>query len=200
MTIQSKFYPVNQLDQRKTNRFIVLSHVSNFVLKTHAFPPDLRNKTNYHCLPDLREYYREKVEMRQMPFHYHVCRLKGEWEAFGTAPEHYRSPIIDKAAENYYIEDKFKDAIIICVQDNFALNTPDERMHQLISSTLIAPMLKQFRVNFRDSVFWWDEIFNWDKYQYDRKNNPLDWSYPWEVNRMLYFDRVIFNLESIKYF
>ena len=117
-----------------------------------------------------------------------------------TAPMHYRSPIISKAAENYYIEDKFKDAIIIAVQDNYALNTPDERCFQLLSSTVIAPLLKLFRVNFRDSVFWWDEIFNWEKYTQDQADRPLDWSYPWEVNKMLYFDRVIFNLESIKYF
>ena len=49
-------------------------------------------------------------------------------------------------------------------------------------------------------MFWWDEIFNWEKYEADQRDAPLDWSYPWEVNKMLYFDRVIFNLESIKYF
>ena len=196
----SKYYPLRETETRRQNKYIVLAHISDFVLKTHAFPPDLRNRTRYHCLPELREYYREKVEMRQMPFHYHVSMIKNDWEAIVTAPFHYRSPIIDKAAENYYIEDKFKDAVIICVQDNFALNTADERCFQSISSNVIAPLLKTFRTNFRDSVFWWDEIFNWSKYEADQALAPLDWSYPWEVNKMLYFDRVIFNLESIKYF
>lgn len=198
--ILSKYYPVPVADQKRQNRFIILSHISNFALKTHAFPPDLRNRTRYHCLPELREYYREKVEMKQMPFHYHVELLKNDWECIATAPLHYRSPVIAKAAENYYIEDKFKDAIIICVQDNFALNTADERCWQSISSTVIAPLLKLLRINFRDSVFWWDEVFNWEKYEADQRDAPLDWSYPWEVKKMLYFDRVIFNLESIKYF
>jgi len=64
---------------------------------------------------------------------------------------------------------------------------------------LIAPLLKEFKVNFRDSVFWWDEIFDWDRYEQDKINNPLNMVYPFEVNRIKFFDRVIFNLQCIRY-
>lgn len=198
--IQTKHFPVNTGDMRRNNKFIVISHISNFVLRTHPFPPDLRHKTTYNSLPELREYYRELVEMKQIPFHYHVAKLKRDWEIVTSAPSHYRSPILDEAAENYYVEDKYKDAIIVCLQDDYSLNTPDERTFEVISSQIIAPFLHQNRLDFRQSVFFFDEIFNWEKYEEDKARNPLGMQYRWETNKMKYFDRVIFNLDSLKYF
>lgn len=194
-----KYNPLATPEMRRHDKYIVLAHISDFPLKTHFIEPDLRNKTTYFALNDVRNYFRNRMELKHMPFHYYTSYIKGNWELFTTAPRNYRSPIIDKAAENFYIDDKFKDAVIICVQDNYALNTPDERMFQMLASNLIAPLTSEFRVNFRDSVFWWDEIFNWEKYEADQKRDILDWSYPYEVNKMLYFDRVMFNLNTIRY-
>lgn len=198
--IQTKLYPVNTVDTRRNNKFIVISHTSNFVLKTHPFPPDLRHRTTYNSLPELREYYRELVEMRQMPFHYHVSKLKREWECLTAAPNHFRSPILDEAAENYYVEDKYKDAILVCIQDDYSLNTPDDRTFEVIASNIIAPFLQYNRLDFRQSVFFFDEIFSWEKYEEDKLRNPLGMQYRWETNKMKYFDRVIFNLDSLRYF
>ena len=197
--IRSKLYPYPSPDRRKTDRQIVLAHVSDFVLKTHPFPPDLRNRTSYHSLPELRDYYRERVEMRHFPFHYYCNLIKNDWEIQLTAPQDLRSPILHEASEQYYVDPRYKDAVIICVQDNYALNTPDPRTWQVLAYEVIAPLCRQFGVNFRDSVSWFDEIWNWDKYERDQKENPLDWSYRWEVNKMLYFDRTVFNLETIKF-
>jgi hypothetical protein len=197
--MQSKFYPITPTDMRRQDRFIILAHVSNFPLRSHFFNPDLRNKTNYYCFNEVKDYFRERVDIRQLPFHYYTSLIRNDWELFTGAPMHYRSPIIGKAAESYYIEDRFRDAIIVCVQDNFSLNTADPRMLEMLGANLIAPLMKNFRVNFRDSVFWFDEIFNWDKYEQDLRDRPLDIKYPYEVNRMKYFDRTIFNLETIRF-
>lgn len=199
MTSRSKINQLSPNDLRRNNRFLILSHTSNFVRKTYPFPPDLRERTSYHCLPELREYYRELVELKQMPFHFHCAQLKGEWEAMVTAPLTMRCPVLENAAENYYIEDKFKDAVVICVQDDFANNIPADRMLQSVASNLISPLLKTFRASFRESVFWWDEIFNWEKYERDTRDAPLESSYQWEVRKMKYFDRVVFNIETMKF-
>jgi hypothetical protein len=197
--IQSRFFPVTPTDHRRHNKFIILSHISNFVPTTHAFPPDLRNRTEHYCFNEIKSFYRERMEKKQMPFHYYASKIRKDWELMVAAPQTYRSPIVAAAAQEYYIEDRFKDAIFVCVQDNFSLNIPDERLYQLLGSQLIEPLMNQFRVNFRDSVFWWDEIFNWEKYEQDKLTDPLGMRYPYETSRMRYFDRVIFNLETIKF-
>jgi hypothetical protein len=196
---QSKYYAVSPTDTRRQNRYIILAHVSDFVMRGWFFDPDLRNKTNYFCFDKIKNYFRERVDIRQMPFHYYTSIIKGDWELFHAAPATYRSPMISEAIQRYYIPDRFRDAIVICVQDNFALNTADMRMHQLLGSTLIAPLLNQFKVNFMDSVFWFDEIFDWDKYNQDVEDDPLGYTYPYETNRMKFFDRTIFNLECRRF-
>lgn len=198
--ILSKVYPVPVMDMRKTNKFIILAHVSNFPVKAYPFPPELRNRTSHFALNELQNYYREGLEWKHMPFHYYAANIRSDWHVLNTEPLHYRSPVITEAAKQYYIEDKYKDAVVICIQDNYSLNNPDERTHQVISANVIAPLLKLFKTNFRDSVFWFDEVFNWDKYEKDKAEAPLDMAYPFEVNKMKFFDRIIFNLESIKYF
>ena len=197
--IQTKLNPLKPTEHRNLNKFIILSHISNFPLKTHAFPPDLRNKTYYHALPSLRTYYREFVEMKHLPFHFYVSNIMKEWEVFTTAPTDYKIPLFEKAAENYYMEDKYRNSILICIQDNFSLNIPDDRMFDVLAYSLIEPLVKEFGGNFRDNVLWFDEIFNWEKYTSDQAANSLDWAYPYEVNRMKFFDRVIFNLAMMKF-
>jgi len=197
--IYSKYYPLNPSLERRYNRFIILAHVSNFPLRSHFIEPDLRNKTSYYCFDEIEFYFRERVKIKHLPFHFYTSMIKKDWQLFTSAPLNYRSPVVSLAAENYYIEDKYRDAILVCVQDNYALTIPDDRMYQMLAANLIAPLLKEFKVNFRDSVFWWDEIFDWDRYEQDKINNPLNMVYPFEVNRMKFFDRVIFNLQCIRY-
>jgi hypothetical protein len=196
-------YPVTPTERRKSDRTIMLSHIANFVPRGWPFPPDLRNRTTYHALPELREFYRERREFRHMPFHYYACMIKGEWEVFATAPEDIRMPILSDAANEYYLPDRFRDALLICVQDNYSLNTPDPRLWQVLAYHILEPRLDKISRPFRDAVSWWDEEFNWEKFGEDQltdeRNAQLTFQYPWEVQRMKYFDRTIFNLETIKY-
>ena len=178
---------------------MVIAHASNFFLKSHPFPPDLAERTSHHVLPEIREYFREVVEEPHLPFHYHCCKIKRDWEVLKAAPDHYRVPLLQEAARAYYIEDRFKDAIVILLQDDLSLWTPDDRSYTLMASQVIAPLLKQWKVSFRDTVFWFDEIFNWDKYERDLAERPLDMPYKRTVRRMKYFDRLMFNLELMRF-
>ena len=195
--ILPKFKSIDTNDIRSTNKYIIITHVGNCFLKTHAFPPDLVRRQNYFCLNEIRNYYREVVEVNHLPFHFHVANYRKDWEVNMCTPFNYSSPILGEAIDNYYIDPFFRDAIVVCVQDDYSIFNADPRTYEAIAYYILQPFLKEWKINFRNSVYFFDEIFNWKKYEVDLEYNRLHMKYPYTVTKMKTFDRTIFNLSVL---
>jgi hypothetical protein len=195
-----KIKPLINLKRRKKNKLIILSHISNFVYSNHWFTPELRNRTSYYGYSGIQEYYHIRTPLKEIPFHYYTYYIKKDWNIITSMPLDYKSVWLNEMVKNLYIDPYFMDAVVICLQDNLSLNIMDERAMNVINYNVISPLLKNFKTNFRDSVYWFDEVFNFEAYNRDTEGNlALDLSYPFEVLPMRYFDRVKFNLSAVNY-
>jgi hypothetical protein len=197
--IQSKFYPLTVTEKRNFNKYIVISHIANFVDKLYPFPPDLMNKTTHFVLPQINKFFKENMELRHLPFHYYISQIKDDWYSFNVENFNYKSHVIAKACKNYYIEEKFKNAIIIVLQDNFDQNTLDLRSVEVITSTIISPLCESFKIRPNEGVFFFDEIFNYDLYNRDKELYGLNLDYNYNVVKSTYLDPFVFRLHMQKY-
>ena len=194
----TKYRPLNTLQKRKRNSFIILSHMRNFSYRLDPLVPDHKGFLPYFTTNKIRNYY-NKLN-KPIPFHYHVNNIMKDWEILVSTPLNRRSTLLDSAFENGYIDYYYRDAIVIAIQDDFSLRTPDLRMYEVLGSNLIAPLKELFKIgNIYDSIVFIDEIFNIEKYNKDRKENPTDNKYPFEFRPMDHFDRVQFNLEITRF-
>lgn len=195
--ILPKFNDLDTDEERTTKKYIIITHVSNCFLNTHPYPPDLARRQSYFCLNEIRNYYREVVETKHLPFHFHVGNYRKDWEVNMCAPFNYSSPLLDAAIESYYIDPFFRDALLVCIQDDLSIFNADPRSYEAIAYYILQPFLSEWKINFRDSVYFFDEIFNWKKYEIDSTYNKLNMRYRYTVNKMKTFDRTIFNLSVL---
>ena len=198
METQFKLNSLNNLQIRRSNKRILITHISNIVKKDYWISPELNNKVSYYAYPEWKEYYYGRCGMKFFPFHYYVNFVKSDWDIVQTMPVNYKSHWIDSMVKNYYIDPLFKDAIIIAVQDNFSLNTMDTRCMDMLGFNIISPFCREYGINFRDSVYWFDDVFQFERYNNDRVS-LTDLDYRYNVVPMKFFDKVIFNLSIMRF-
>lgn len=197
---QNKIYPLQNIQKRKKNNFIILSHIRNFSIRNDPMKPDMKGYRPYFTTNYMRDYFARRTQRSNIPFHYHVNEMMGDWEVLNTAPLDAKSDMLQKAYEFGYIDQFFKDGIVIGIQDEYDTRVPDLRTFEVIGFNIISPLLKLLRLsNFNTSIYWLDEIFDYDRYQQDLLTPRLNIDYPYEFRPMRYYDKVQFNLETKRF-
>lgn len=197
---QQRLIPLRNPDKRRTNKYIILTQVSNFSRRHNPMVPDLKGFLPYFTYLKLQNYFFENLEKRILPFHYHINYFMGDWIPNVSTPLNVQSDMIEQCIANGYMDSYFRDAIVIAIQDDYSQRVPDLRTYEVMGSKVIAPLMQTLKMgNYRDCVVWFDEIFNYDKYNRDMETNSLDNPYPYEVRRTKFFDRVQFNLETRRF-
>lgn len=195
-----KYRPIRKVNKRSKNNFIILSHIANFSHLNYPIDPELRGYVPYYTTQKLREYYKYTMN-KPYPFHFHVNKMLNDWEVMTFTSLALKSDMLSKAVQYGYIDFYYKDSIVIAIQDDYSIRTPDTRMYEVLGSNLISPLKEIFRIrNFFDNIVFIDEIFDIEKYNKDRQENNVNNRYPYEFRPMRYFDRVTFNLEATRFF
>jgi hypothetical protein len=162
--------------------------------------PELRGYLPYYTMHSLNSYYRERLEKNTVPFHYHLNRISHDWEINLSESQEAKSNMLEAAIEAGYVDPIFRNAIVIAIQDNYANRVPDLRTYEVMSSRILAPLNKILKLGTaRDTIFWFDEVFDINKYQQDFEEDKHSIKYPYSVLPMKYFDRVQFNIESRRF-
>ena len=198
--IPSKIFPLTRVNKRNKTKFILITTISNLSETIRPMTSDIKGYTGYYVFDKINNYFKEKLEYKEMPMHYHVSQLKNNWIPMVSAPLDMRSEFLKHSVEYEYLPFWFRDAVLITVQDDFKLRIPDDEMYKVISSRILSPVIGMNKSgNLLDSVFWLDEVFNFDKYNSDKELYNLNFDYKYDIKPMLYFDRVLFNLAARKY-
>lgn len=200
MLLRPRIYPVKKVEKRQQSKFVVITTLSNLSVRLNPMSPDMKLHQGYYFFDKVSKYFRERLEYREIPFHYYLNEIKGDWNTFIPTPYDYRSVFLKESVEQGYLPFWFKDAILIVVQDNYSIRIPDDRVYDMMASKVLDPLLSTLKVGrFMDSVFWLDEVFDFNKYNADKELYKVDHNYKYDVQPMKYFDRVIFNLQCRKY-
>lgn len=127
-------------------------------------------------------------------------KINGDWEVHVSESLEAKSDMLAKAISAGYVDPFFRDAIVIAIQDDYNGRIPEIRTYEVAASRIIAPLNKIMKLGtFRDTVFWYDEIFNIEQYEADFKEDRHALKYPYSVSPMKYFDRVQFNIETRRF-
>lgn len=200
MASNFKLFPVNSSEKRRRNKYIILMHVADTSQRFRPMKPLLKEYSTSFVFRGITDYFKESLEVRHIPFHYYVADIVKDWEVLTSSPLTVRSDILKDAISCGYLDPIFEDALVICVQDNFALRIPDSRMYDCINQRCITPNLNLLKMgNFLDNVYWYDEVFRVDKYNADMEVDSLNNKYRYEFRQMKYFRRLDFNLSSRQY-
>lgn len=192
-------YPLLNSSKRKSTKFIILSHISNFCIHKNPMIPELQGYLPYYTTSKLKQYYFEQLERRVLPFHYHVNSVMKDWEVMATAPLNSSSNMLEECVRNGYLDSFYQDAVVIAIQDDYSVRIPDLRTFEVMAANIIAPLSNLLKTGNFSKVVWFDEIFNFDKYNFDMEKDPLNNPYPYRVRPMKFFDRVQFNLETRRF-
>ena len=199
--IQSKIFKLRYINKKKISKFVLIVPISNFVDRDTFIEPDLLIRNNYYTYPEVKNYFFERLKVEQLPFHYYVEQIKNDWDILLGCPTDSTSKWLDDCIENYYIPSSFRNATIICVQDNLSFQIPDPRMYKVMGQRLLEPYCyNNFSANVNNSVFWFHEVFNYKAFDSDTEKFGLDIKYRNKVERERYFDRTTFNLEVFSVF
>lgn len=192
-----KFKKLFNVQKRKHTDKLIFCHLTNVIDRDYFLEPDLLDRDKYYSFAKIKNYYFERLAKEQLPFHYYVDRIGDEWEIMLGAPLNYRSQYLQDLINLGLLSPEYKDATLIVIRDNFELNIPDIRLFKTIGQKIIEPNLFLNRRNMNNSVFWFDELFDWKTFNEDKLLYNLQSKNRYRIKPMKYFDRITFNLEVL---
>lgn len=192
-----KFKKLFNVQKRKHTDKLIFCHLTNVIDRDYFLEPDLLDRDKYYSFAKIKNYYFERLAKEQLPFHYYVDRIGDEWEIMLGAPLNYRSQYLQDLINLGLLSPEYKDATLIVIRDNYELNIPDIRTFKTIGQKIIEPNLFLNRRNMNNSVFWFDELFDWKTFNEDKLLYNLQSKNRYRIKPMKYFDRITFNLEVL---
>lgn len=198
--VQPKIRPITNLERRRRNKYIIISHIGNFSKRLDPMIPELRGYMPLYTLPKLNNYYRNKLGENLLPFHYLVSTSQNGWQVSTAAPLDAKSDLITRAVDSGYLDTLYDDAIVIAIQDDYTTRIPDIKSYEVLSANIIAPLKHLLRLgSVNDTVLFFDEAFDIKKYEREYEEDQHNIKYPYSVKPMRYFSRVDFNLEARRF-
>lgn len=192
-----KFKKLMHVQKRKTANRLIFCHLTNVINRDYYLEPDLLDRDKYYSFAKIKNYFFERMAKEQLPFHYYVDRIGNEWEIMLGAPLNYKSQYLQDLINLGLLAPEYKDATLVVIRDNFELNIPDIRLFKTIGQKLIEPNLFLNRKNMNNSVFWFDELFDWKTFNEDKLLYNLQSENRYRIKPMKYFDPITFNLEVL---
>ena len=199
--LKQQFMVPTNAEKRKGINYMMIVPIGNMSYKVHPMDKYYTTKVNFATNQHHYDYFRIGQRDRHLPYHYLIQKVKGKWEVVLGCPLHLQSTFITAGVNSGYLPMTMERTLVVAVQDDFFLEPPEPEFLRLLASTIISPFMWIHRPpgRYQDRVLLFDEAFEWDNYERDMANDPLNNKYPYEVNRMKYFDRFIFNLACAKY-
>ena len=195
--ILSRLRKLVHIQKKRHSNKIIFVHLTNFIKSGYYFPPDLLDRSKFYTFNKVKEFYFETMEKEQLPFHYYVDRLGNDWEVMLGAPLNYKSDWLQDMINFGYISAEYKEAVVVCIHDNFNRHIPDERMFKVLGQKIVEPYMFINKLTYNLAIHWFDEIFDFSKYNRDASMYGLDLPCKYKVSPMKYFDRISFNLEVL---
>lgn len=195
-----KLYPLRSPDRRRNDKHIIITTSRQFSVRKDPMNPELKSYLPYSAFNRIESYFLERQGRQELPFHYYIRKVNNVWGIELGAPITVRSAMLDNAVSSGYLDSFYKDAIVVCIQDDYTTRVPDLETFALIGNKITAPLMRMLRMgSFNNVVNWYDEVFNIQKYERDVNVNLHTVEYDYEFRKMLYFDRVQFNLEARRF-
>jgi hypothetical protein len=111
-------------------------------------------------------------ERNGLPFHYGIELIDKDYVTMIGQPLTVPSYWIRRLADKGIIPLEYREAIVVCMIEDFSFDIPDDRMLRHMAHQLLTPMMTTLDVP-RSRVVFIDDLINWDALKLAIKNDEL---------------------------
>jgi hypothetical protein len=115
----------------------------------------------------VQKYFRHELGMDEYPFHQALEYIGADYHAFMLEPTYTRSTFLEELVSYDIIPYRYRDAICVCIYEDFNADQPDDRMYDVLAYRILSPLMKQHSIS-KENVKFLDEIIV--------RSNPTDTS------------------------
>jgi hypothetical protein len=178
----------SEYNYRKRNNHIIISHIRNLWETGSYISPSILIGTHRFTYNQWLNYFHKELLMKALPFHYFVELLNKDYVIYKGCPQVKRSSYLHLLSDSGVIRYKYKDAILIVIQEDFNLDTPEDRMVKHLCDKLVCDLMREYSIR-PEKVKKLDDILE------------DDWKEQIEKNRLRYDIRPmrLFNMDNFRF-
>jgi len=154
-------YPDNEY--RRVGRHIVLCTLESMVPRDSVLDPSIwavGGNTEYTWGKVQWTYTRLPQARRNLlPMHYYVEYVDSDYVTYVGAPLTNRSWFLQEAAAKGVIPTMMADAVLVALQENYAVEVTERRLWKLLAANLLTPLMRQLEVP-RERVVFLEQVCN----------------------------------------
>ncbi len=154
------------VEERRKNKYIILTHVRNFYEANTFLSPEVLIGTYRYSWGKLMHYFMVELqsgirrERDGLPIHFGVELIDKDYAIMVGQPLVTPSYWVRRLAEQAVIPYEMRDAVVICLLEDFSIDIPDDRMLRMLAHQLLTPLMTildipQQRILYIDSIVDW---------------------------------------------
>lgn len=183
----------NYRKKRVRTDYIILCHSLDLIKESIYINPIVLKGNYKYTWGIFQNYWIRNINKRALPCHYFVELLDKDYVIYNGLPEFKPSYYIEDLVKNNIIEYKYKNSILIVMQENLNIEPPELRMFDHVCDKLLAELVKRYHLD-------WTRIKTLDECL------TLDWSeqlklsnIDYKITKMKYLDKLKLKLSYNKY-
>jgi len=176
-------------NKRHLTEYVILTQIRNLFEIDTYIEPYLKLGSADYTWKKWQEYFYRKNKHRQLPCHYFIEQTLDDFDIHVGLPEYAPSYFLQELFQLGIIDNKYKDAILIAIGEDFNLENAEARMYEQLCSKLLVPLILRNRKYMQqENIKYIDDILSFEAYKLHFENKRI----LYDISRGLHFNE--FNL------
>ena len=180
----------------RSPRHIILCPLHNMIVHGTVYEPNMLQSSYKYTWGMVQEYFYKRLSMKQPPFHFYSEFLEDDYVFYVGTGISQSAGFLRILAGLNAIKYEYRDALLICLNEDFRLDPLETRLAEGICNFLIAPLQKQFGID-RNHVVFFDDILTNDADMIMMTNKDLQQRFMIEKSK--YYDHNILQFVLKRY-
>lgn len=191
--------------KRRRTQYVILVQIRNFHEIGTVIPPIAKLGTykltspvwEYYFCKDMAPKYNAKgYENAGMPYHYFIELVDTDYQITIGMPEYVPSYYIDILINARILPEKYRNAIVIGIKEDFSIDTPELRLWEQLTQKLLVPILLRYPTTMdRQDIVYIDDVIDLANIDELMKRSELSFDYA----KALFLDRMFIKQTIDKY-
>jgi hypothetical protein len=151
-------YNRKDVDYRKENEYIILTHVRNTWKLNTVMEPRAKIGTYHFTWGLWQNYYNRIIGMRILPCHFFTELVDKDYVVYQGLNIIQQSYYLRELSDANIINYKYRDAILVVIGEDYSIDKIEDRMVEHLSDKLLTGLTSLFGMNQETSIKYIDEI------------------------------------------
>jgi hypothetical protein len=162
----------NEINKRSETKYVVLTQCRSLYEQNAYISNDALLGGTYKCTwIEWQKYWYYHTDHRKIPCHYFCEFLDDNYVIYIGNPLVNRSYFLEDLADARIIPERYRNALLISLSDDFRMTFPDKEMLNNLADKLLSTLMCEFPID-ENSIVLLDDILTSD-YDFALKENNL---------------------------